>query len=142
MVVFAASCSTEAGHTTVVFTALVFAASVGFTVVVFGASRFTKALHSGGLHSGCLHSRGGCTAVVFAASEANVEIALRDAFENGDYRFVLRGWNTSKMFETMPAGSLPHVVESMQRFKKDPTFILLCSLVSCLLQVDLERRDG
>jgi len=55
---------------------------------------------------------------------ANVETALRDAFEKGDYRSVLRCWNTAKKFEKMPAVSLPHVVESMQRFKKDPTFIL------------------
>jgi len=53
-----------------------------------------------------------------------VERALQDAFENGDYRAVLRCWNTTKKFEKMPSVSLSHVVESMQRFKKDTPFII------------------
>merc|ERR1719359_963426 len=56
---------------------------------------------------------------------AHVEKALQDAFESGDYRSVLRCWNTMKKFETVPSVSLPQVVESMQRFKKDTPFILL-----------------
>jgi len=50
--------------------------------------------------------------------------AMEDAFENSDYRAVLRCWNTMKTSETMPSLSLPQVVESMQRFKKDTPFIL------------------
>merc|ERR1719440_726073 len=53
---------------------------------------------------------------------ASVEKALQDAFENGDYRSVLRCWNTMKKFEKMPNVALPQVVESMQRFKKDTPF--------------------
>jgi pentatricopeptide repeat protein len=55
---------------------------------------------------------------------ASVEKGLRDAFENSDYRSVLRYWNTMKKFNRMPAVSLANVVESMQRFKKDTTFVV------------------
>ena len=55
---------------------------------------------------------------------AQVEKALQEAFESGDYRAVLRCWNTMKKFEKAPSVSLPQVVESMQRFKKDTPFIL------------------
>jgi pentatricopeptide repeat protein len=55
---------------------------------------------------------------------SHVEKALQVAFEAGDYRSVLRCWNTVKKFEKMPFISLPHIVESMQRFKKDTPFIL------------------
>jgi len=62
---------------------------------------------------------------------AKIEKSLQDAFENGDYRAVLRCWNTTKKFEQMPSVSLPHVVESMQRFKKDTPFILRELKVFC-----------
>jgi len=55
---------------------------------------------------------------------ANVEKLLRSAFEASDYRAVLQCWNTLKKAEKMPLVSLPHVVESMQRFKKDTAFII------------------
>jgi len=55
---------------------------------------------------------------------ANIEKAMEDAFASGDYHSVLRCWNTMKQFETMPVVSLPQVVESMQRFKRDSPFIL------------------
>merc|ERR1719359_1012927 len=55
---------------------------------------------------------------------AHVEKALQDAFETGDYRSVLRCWNTMKKFEKVPSVSLSQVVESMQRFKKDTPFVL------------------
>jgi len=58
------------------------------------------------------------------AEYANVEKAFQVAFEAGDYRSVLRCWNAMKKFEKMPVVSLPHVVESMQRFKKDSSFII------------------
>merc|ERR1719199_1131702 len=56
--------------------------------------------------------------------DANVAKALEDAFEKGDFRSVLRCWNTMKKSDKMHPTSLPHVVESMQRFKKDTPFIL------------------
>jgi len=55
---------------------------------------------------------------------AQVEKALQVAFDAGDYRSVLRCWNTMKKFQSMPVVSLSHVVETMQRFKKDTPFIL------------------
>jgi len=55
---------------------------------------------------------------------ARMEESLREAFESGDYRSVLRCWNAVKKFEKAPSVSLPQVVESMQRFKKDTPFIL------------------
>merc|ERR1719253_1480309 len=54
----------------------------------------------------------------------HVEKMLQDAFGKGDYRSVLRCWNTMKKFEKAPSVSLSEVVESMQRFKKDTPFIL------------------
>jgi len=54
----------------------------------------------------------------------NVAKLLEDAFDKGDFRAVLRCWNTAKQLDTMQPVSLPHVVESMQRFKKDTPFIL------------------
>merc|ERR1719313_688327 len=50
--------------------------------------------------------------------------SMVDAFESGDYRLVLKCWNAMKKMEQMPSVSLPQVVESMQRFKKDSSFIL------------------
>jgi len=55
---------------------------------------------------------------------AGAEKALQVAFDAGDYHSVLRCWNSMKKFEKMPIVSLPNVVESMQRFKKDTPFIL------------------
>jgi pentatricopeptide repeat protein len=54
----------------------------------------------------------------------SVEKALEAAFDSGDHRAVLKCWNSMKKFDQMPAVSLPHVVESMQRFKKDSVFII------------------
>merc|ERR1719440_739644 len=88
---------------------------------------------------------------------ASVEKALQDAFENGDYRSVLRCWNTMKKFENMPNVALPQVVESMQRFKKDTPFILRelrgfvkkfpnecsdCSSMNDLLETVARRLDS
>merc|ERR1719265_1765067 len=53
---------------------------------------------------------------------SEVAAACQQAFEQGDYRAVLRCWNAMKKFDTAPAVSLAHVVESMQRFKKDTLF--------------------
>jgi pentatricopeptide repeat protein len=52
------------------------------------------------------------------------ERELQVAFEAGDHRSVLRCWNAMRKFDQMPSISLAHVVESMQRFKKDSTFIV------------------
>jgi len=54
----------------------------------------------------------------------SVEKEFQVAFDRGDHRVGLRCWNSMKKFEKMPTVSLPHVVESMQRFKKDTPFIL------------------
>jgi pentatricopeptide repeat protein len=64
------------------------------------------------------------TNTLSAQEYGNVEKALRQAYENGDHRSVLRCWNTMKKFETAPSVSLPQVVESMQRFKKETSFVL------------------
>jgi len=53
-----------------------------------------------------------------------VGTTFQAAFESGDHRTVLRCWNVMKKFDKMPDVSLPHVVESMQRFKKDTPFVL------------------
>jgi hypothetical protein len=53
-----------------------------------------------------------------------LEKAFQAAFESGDHRTVLRCWTSMKKFNQMPSVSLPHVVESMQRFKKDNVFIV------------------
>lgn len=52
------------------------------------------------------------------------EKELQVAFEAGDHRSVLRCWNALKKFDKMPVVSLAHVVESMQRFKKDSPYIV------------------
>jgi pentatricopeptide repeat protein len=69
---------------------------------------------------------------------AKLTKALAAAFENGDFRSVLRYWNTMKKSEKMPDVSLPHVVESMQRFKKDTPFILK-ELRGFLIKFSAER---
>jgi hypothetical protein len=55
---------------------------------------------------------------------ATLEKALNAGYEAGDYRAVLRCWNSMKKLERAPAVCLPYIVESMQRFKKDMPFIL------------------
>jgi pentatricopeptide repeat protein len=64
------------------------------------------------------------TKVLKPQDYAQVERALQVGYDAGDYRAVLRCWNTMKKFDRMPMVSLPQVVESMQRFKKDTPFIL------------------
>lgn len=54
----------------------------------------------------------------------DVERSFQAAFESGDHRSVLRCWNTMKKLDTVPTVPLTQVVESMQRFKKDPPFII------------------
>ena len=68
-----------------------------------------------------VNSQGTC---IGADESAKIEKLLCSAFDSGDYRVVLQCWNSMKKFETMPCVSLSHVVESMQRFKKDPPSIL------------------
>mmetsp|Transcript_11792 Transcript_11792/g.31144 ORF Transcript_11792/g.31144 Transcript_11792/m.31144 type:complete len:1117 (+) Transcript_11792:119-3469(+) len=53
-----------------------------------------------------------------------VEKAFQTGFDAGDHRQVLRCWNAMKKFEQVPNVSLAHAVESMQRFKKDASYIL------------------
>jgi pentatricopeptide repeat protein len=55
---------------------------------------------------------------------AGIEKSFQDAFESGDYRSSLQCWNAMKKFEKAPRVSLPQVVETMQRFKKDTASIL------------------
>jgi len=52
-----------------------------------------------------------------------VERAFQAGFDAGDHRQVLKCWNAMKRFEQMPSVSLAHSVESMQRFKKDASYI-------------------
>mmetsp|Transcript_146127 Transcript_146127/g.269691 ORF Transcript_146127/g.269691 Transcript_146127/m.269691 type:complete len:1103 (+) Transcript_146127:138-3446(+) len=53
-----------------------------------------------------------------------VEKSLKDAYEAGDHRAVLRCWHAFKQYPEEPDVHLPHTVESMQRLKKDNTFVL------------------
>lgn len=57
-------------------------------------------------------------------SMEHVEKSFQASFDHGNHRDVLRCWNTMKKFEKMPDVSLPQIVESMQRFKKDNSFII------------------
>ncbi|CAK9012132.1 unnamed protein product [Durusdinium trenchii] len=50
--------------------------------------------------------------------------ATTAAFEQGDHRTVLRKWGTLQRAGDVPAQTLVQVVESMQRLRKDRTFIL------------------
>lgn len=52
------------------------------------------------------------------------ETYLNTAYEDGDYRSVLRCWSNLKKFDEAPSVNLGQVVEAMQRFKKDPSVIL------------------
>lgn len=54
----------------------------------------------------------------------HVEKSFQASFDHGNHREVLRCWNTMKKFDKMPDVSLPQVVESMQRFKKENFFIV------------------
>jgi pentatricopeptide repeat protein len=69
------------------------------------------------------------------------EKSLQAAFEAGDHRYVISCWNTLKRFDKMPSVSLPHVVESMQRFKKDTPFIIR-ELKTFLKKYPRERDMG
>mmetsp|Transcript_13933 Transcript_13933/g.32684 ORF Transcript_13933/g.32684 Transcript_13933/m.32684 type:complete len:1078 (-) Transcript_13933:138-3371(-) len=46
------------------------------------------------------------------------------AYQRGDHRGVLRCWSFLRKSDQVPAAHLAHVVESMQRFKKDGAVIL------------------
>mmetsp|Transcript_66780 Transcript_66780/g.159765 ORF Transcript_66780/g.159765 Transcript_66780/m.159765 type:complete len:1049 (-) Transcript_66780:193-3339(-) len=48
----------------------------------------------------------------------------QEAFEQGDYRGVLRCWGILKKHGVVPAQHLGNIVEAMQRFKKDSAAIL------------------
>mmetsp|Transcript_96431 Transcript_96431/g.176585 ORF Transcript_96431/g.176585 Transcript_96431/m.176585 type:complete len:1064 (+) Transcript_96431:146-3337(+) len=54
----------------------------------------------------------------------HMEKSFQASFDHGNHREVLRVWHAMKKFDKMPDVSLPQVVESMQRFKKDGTSIL------------------
>lgn len=54
----------------------------------------------------------------------HMEKSFQASFDHGNHREVLRCWNSMKKFDKMPEVSLPQVVESMQRFKKDNSFII------------------
>jgi len=53
-----------------------------------------------------------------------VSKVFSSSFESNDYRQVLRCWNALKRSEVMPPISLSQAIESMQRFKKDRSFVL------------------
>jgi pentatricopeptide repeat protein len=53
------------------------------------------------------------------------ERCLQRAYEDGDYRTVLRCWSQLKKFDEEPSVNLGQVVEAMQRFKKDSGSILV-----------------
>jgi len=60
-------------------------------------------------------------------SKQEVETTLEAtdaAFEQGDHRTVLRKWGTLQRAGDVPAQTLVQVVESMQRLRKDRSFIL------------------
>jgi len=50
--------------------------------------------------------------------------SFASAFESGDHRQVLRCWNALKRSDRAPTISLAQAVESMQRFKKDSSFVV------------------
>mmetsp|Transcript_26149 Transcript_26149/g.55348 ORF Transcript_26149/g.55348 Transcript_26149/m.55348 type:complete len:1116 (+) Transcript_26149:127-3474(+) len=50
--------------------------------------------------------------------------AFEQAFANSDHREALRCWGVLKMLDSVPPTCLVHAVESMQRFKKDTSYIL------------------
>eukprot|EP00746_Dinoflagellata_sp_MGD_P001468 gnl/MRDRNA2_/MRDRNA2_102761_c0_seq1.p1 gnl/MRDRNA2_/MRDRNA2_102761_c0~~gnl/MRDRNA2_/MRDRNA2_102761_c0_seq1.p1 ORF type:complete len:1052 (+),score=206.75 gnl/MRDRNA2_/MRDRNA2_102761_c0_seq1:146-3301(+) len=52
------------------------------------------------------------------------ERCLQTAYEDGDYRTVLRCWAQLKKFDEAPSVNLGQVVEAMQRFRKDSGVIL------------------
>mmetsp|Transcript_77413 Transcript_77413/g.227011 ORF Transcript_77413/g.227011 Transcript_77413/m.227011 type:complete len:1146 (+) Transcript_77413:139-3576(+) len=52
------------------------------------------------------------------------ESAIEAAFEAGDYREVLRCWTALKKSEVAPCVCLAHVVEAMQRMKRDTPSIM------------------
>lgn len=52
------------------------------------------------------------------------ENCLQKAFGDGDYRTVLRCWGQLKKLDVAPTVNLCHVVEALQRFKKEPGIIV------------------
>jgi len=54
-----------------------------------------------------------------ASTLEDLEKTTQVAFEGGDHRMVMRCWLAMKKFRDAPAVSLPNIVESMQRTKKD-----------------------
>ena len=46
------------------------------------------------------------------------------ALEAGDHRQATRCWNILKRLDQVPSVPLVQAIESMQRFKKDPQFVL------------------
>eukprot|EP00449_Zooxanthella_nutricula_P055790 CAMPEP_0198572264 /NCGR_PEP_ID=MMETSP1462-20131121/111593_1 /TAXON_ID=1333877 /ORGANISM="Brandtodinium nutriculum, Strain RCC3387" /LENGTH=434 /DNA_ID=CAMNT_0044303415 /DNA_START=102 /DNA_END=1403 /DNA_ORIENTATION=- len=58
------------------------------------------------------------------AQREELERAFNEAFAAGDHRQALSCWSTLRRCEQVPAISLARAVESMQRFKKDPNFVL------------------
>eukprot|EP00427_Karlodinium_veneficum_P016583 CAMPEP_0169128186 /NCGR_PEP_ID=MMETSP1015-20121227/36424_1 /TAXON_ID=342587 /ORGANISM="Karlodinium micrum, Strain CCMP2283" /LENGTH=1081 /DNA_ID=CAMNT_0009192053 /DNA_START=55 /DNA_END=3297 /DNA_ORIENTATION=+ len=57
-------------------------------------------------------------------SYSQVERSMQAAIDAGDHRSVLKCWHAFKQFDRAPVAFLPHVVESMQRFKKDSPYIV------------------
>jgi len=66
---------------------------------------------------------------VAARGWSTMAVDLAAAHDRGDYRAVLRCWNSMKPNDQLPAQGLAHVVETMQRLKKDGNAILseLCA---------------
>lgn len=50
--------------------------------------------------------------------------AFQAAHNTGDHRHVIRCWSAMKKFDNVPTVSLLHVIESMQRIKKDPAQVV------------------
>ena len=50
--------------------------------------------------------------------------ATKTAYEEGDHRTVLRKWGMLQRAGDVPAESLVQVIESMQRLRKERSFIL------------------
>jgi len=59
-----------------------------------------------------------------AQERAQLDATLEASFAAGDHRMVLKCWTALKKCDALPSSSLIHVVESMQRFKKDSSYIV------------------
>mmetsp|Transcript_43450 Transcript_43450/g.97868 ORF Transcript_43450/g.97868 Transcript_43450/m.97868 type:complete len:1003 (-) Transcript_43450:52-3060(-) len=55
---------------------------------------------------------------------AQLNASLEASYAAGDHRTVLKCWQALKKCDVLPSSSLTHVVDSMQRFKKDSGFIV------------------